>query len=154
MRDRVLAIVTLIAQLVMEEPDQLSEDDIVGELIAIGFATEEIAAAFRWIEGMTLAGGKEQENNLSLPANRVFSTEEARAMSVEARGFLLRLRSMGVLDTGLHEEIVSRALQAEDEVSLRELKTIIALTLFSHAQNDWRREMECLLEDDWSRLYH
>jgi Smg protein len=150
----VLAIVTLIAQLVMEEPDQLSEDEIVGELLAVGFATEEIDAAFRWMEGIALAGGKEQENTLTLPTNRVYSAEEARAMSVEARGYLLRLRSMGVFDTGLHEEIVSRALQAEDEVSLRELKTIIALTLFSHAQNDWRREMECLFEDDWSRLYH
>ncbi len=69
MRDRVLAIVTLIAQLVMEEPEQLTEDDIVGELMAVGFASEEIDAAFRWMEGIALpaaAAGR----NLAFPADQ------------------------------------------------------------------------------------
>ncbi len=91
---------------------------------------------------------------LSLPTNRIFSAEENRALAVDARGFLIRLRAMGVLDAEVQEEVIARALQAEEEVSLAELKTVIALTLFARAQNDWRREMECLFEDDWSQLYH
>ncbi len=42
----------------------------------------------------------------------------------------------------------------EDEVTLKDLKAIIALTLFARSQDDWRRQMDCLFEDDWSRLYH
>ena len=154
MRDRVLAIVTLIAQLVMEEPDQLSEDDIVGELLAVGFATEEIDAAFLWMEELALADVAPPENRLKLAGNRIFSAEEKQLLSLEARGFLIRLSRMGIIDSEMHEEVVARAMQSEEEVSLKELKTIIANIFFSHAHKDWRREMECLFDDDWSRLYH
>ncbi|MFA5517304.1 MAG: DUF494 family protein [Desulfuromonadales bacterium] len=154
MRDRVLAIVTLIAQLVMEQPEQMSEDDIVGELMSVGFASEEIDAAFRWMEGIALQASGQSQEFLSPPTNRIFSAEETRALDADARGFLMRLRAMGVLDTQMHEEVIGRALQAEEEVSLAELKTIIALTFFSRSHNDWQREMECLFEDDWTQLYH
>jgi len=38
LRERVLAIVTLIAQYVMEDRDPLTESDLVEELLAVGFA--------------------------------------------------------------------------------------------------------------------
>ena len=28
------------------------------------------------------------------------------------------------------------------------------LTLFTRSHDEWRREVDCILEDDWSRLYH
>jgi Smg protein len=155
LRDRVLAIVTLIAQLVMEEREPLSEEDLVGKLLAVGFEAEEIDAAFSWMERLALQSADHSATTLTLPTNRVFSAEEARILSSDARGFLLRLRAMGVLDDEIHEEIVERALQSgEDEVGLKDLKAIIALTLFSRSHDDWRRQMDCLFEDDWTRLYH
>ena len=155
MRDRVLAIVTLIAQLVMEEREPLSEEDLVGTLLAVGFAAEEIDAAFSWMERLALQSADQSAATLSLPTNRVFSAEETRALSSDARGFLLRLRAMGVLDDEAHEEVVERALQSgDDEVTLKDLKAIIALTLFARSHDDWRWQMDCLFEDDWSRLYH
>jgi len=39
-------------------------------------------------------------------------------------------------------------------VGLPEIKTLVALTLFSRSHDDWRREVDCIMEDDWSRLYH
>ncbi len=110
LRDRVLAIVTLIAQLVMEEREPLSEEDLVGTLLAVGFVAEEIDAAFSWMERLALQSAEQSAANLSLPTNRVFSAEETRALSSDARGFLLRLRAMGVLDDEAHEEVVERAL--------------------------------------------
>ena len=41
---------------------------------------------------------------------------------------------------------------ADDEVSLKEIKTITVLAMFANSQNEWRREFDCLLEDDWQRL--
>jgi Smg protein len=53
----------------------------------------------------------------------------------------------------LFEEIVHKSLQMTDEqVTLKEIKTIAVLALFARNQHQWRQEFDCLLEDDWSRL--
>jgi Smg protein len=150
-----MAIVTLIAQIVLEDRDQMSEDELVGELLSVGYAEEEIDAAFRWIETAAIPS-RQPVPHFAAPTNRVFSVEEVRGLSAESRGYLLRLRAMGILDDEIHEEIVERALQMaeEDEVGLKDLKTVIALSLFSRSHDQWRHEVECLFEDDWSRMYH
>lgn len=155
MRERVLAIVSFIAQYFLDDRDMITENDLVDELLSIGFEAEEIDAAFCWMESQALTAPVGGETSLSRPAHnhRVFSTEENRALSAEARGFLTRLRSMGILDDEIHEDVVDRALQmAEDEVTLKEIKTITVLAMFANSQNEWRREFDCLLEDDWQRL--
>ena len=155
MRERILEIVSLIAQFVMEERDPLTETEIVEELLAAGFESEEIDAAFGWMENVSLAPSLKSRPPLAAAGNRVFSPEETRLLSCEARGLLLRLRELGVLDDELCEEIIDRARQtADDEVDLKELKTLAALTLFTRAQDDWIRDVDFILEDDWSRLYH
>ncbi len=155
MRERVLAIVSIIAQYVMEERQFMTESEIVEELLSEGFEAEEIDAAFSWMENISLASSSRSRTELTQPSFRIFTPEENRAMSMEARGFLFRLRSMGIVDDELLEEIIDRSLQtAEDEVTLKEVKAISALTLFARSQDEWRREVDCFLEDDWSRLYH
>lgn len=154
LRERVLAIVSLIAQYVMEERDLLTENELVAELLAVGFDEEEIEAAFRWMETLSLQN-RQQPPQLQVSAShRVFTAEERRALSTEARGFLIRLRTLGILDDELEEEIIERATQAEEELTLPELKTLVVLTLFTRSHDDWRREVDCIMEDDWSRLYH
>ena len=62
---------------------------------------------------------------------------------------------MGIMDDETQEEVIEKALQmADDEVSLKEIKTITVLAMFANSQNEWRREFDCLLEDDWQRLLH
>jgi len=154
LRERVLAIVSLIAQYVMEERDLLSENELVAELLAVGFDEEEIEAAFRWMETLSLQNRQQPPQLLVSASHRVFTAEERRALSTEARGFLIRLRTLGILDDELEEEIIERATQAEEELTLPELKTLVVLTLFTRSHDDWRREVDCIMEDDWSRLYH
>lgn len=155
MRERILEIVSLIAQFVMEERDPLTEIEIIEELLAAGFESEEINAAFNWITNISFTPPAKARPQLAAAGNRVFSPEEARLLSCESRGLLLRLRELGVLDDELCEEIIDRARQTADgEVGLKELKTLAALTLFTRAQDDWIRDVDFILEDDWSRLYH
>lgn len=157
MRERVLAIVSFIAQYFLDDRDMITESDLVEELLAIGFEAEEIDAAFCWMESQALCAPSGSETSLSIPtqSHRVFSTEESRALSFEARGFLTRMRSMGIMDDETQEEVIEKALQmADDEVSLKEIKTITVLAMFANSQNEWRREFDCLLEDDWQRLLH
>ena len=155
MRERVLAIVSFIAQYFFDDQDMMTESDLVEELLAVGFEAEEIDAAFCWMESQTICSPAGSDIKLGNPpaSHRVFSVEESRILSGEARGFLTRLRGMGILDAEVQEEVISKALQvADDEVSLKEIKTITVLAMFANSHNEWRREYDCLLEDDWPRL--
>ncbi|MDO9079706.1 MAG: DUF494 family protein, partial [Desulfuromonadales bacterium] len=50
MNERVLVIVTIIAQYILSDLDFPAENDLVNELLASGFAADEINAAFLWME--------------------------------------------------------------------------------------------------------
>lgn len=155
MRERVLAIVSLIAQYVMEDQDILTENDLIEELLAVGYAADEIDAAFLWMENLSLQTRKNTKASLVVPANRIFSQEECRDLSLEARGFLLRLRNLGIIDDELEDEIIDRAVRTnDDEVDLKEIKNVAALVLFARSHDDWLREIECFIDGDWKRLYH
>lgn len=155
MRERVLAIVNLIAQYFLEDTEFLSEAELVEELLDVGFAADEIDAAFSWMENHTLPSG-DAESLLPLPdSHRVFSREELQVLPMDVRGYLARLRGMGMIDDDAHEEIVQRTMElAEDDttLSLKDIKQIAVLVLFARSQHEWRCEYDCLLEDDWSRL--
>ncbi|RME40437.1 MAG: DUF494 family protein [Deltaproteobacteria bacterium] len=154
MRDRVLAIVTLIAQYVMEEREFLNESDIVEELLGEGFAADEIDAAFSWMEQISIEQRERQRHEgLHQPTFRIFTFEEEQLLSREARGFLIRLRTLGIIDDDIQEEILDRAGRLHDEqLSLEDIKSLTALTLFAHSQQDWQREVDCFMSDDWTRL--
>lgn len=154
MRDRVLAIVTLIAQYVMEEREFFNESDIVEELLGEGFAADEIDAAFSWMEQISIEQrGDQPPEGLFQPTFRVFTYEEEQLLSLEARGFLIRLRTLGIIDNDIQEEILDRAARLHDEqLGLEDIKSLTALTLFAHSQQDWQREVDCFMSDDWTRL--
>ena len=155
MRERVLAIVSFIAQYFLDDRDMMTETDLVEELLSVGFEADEIDAAFSWMESQALSAPSNAETSLTAPAisTRVFTNDERRALSQDAQGFLVRLRAMGILNDYTQEEIIDKAMQMTDEeVSLKEIKTITVLAMFANSQNEWRREFDCLLEDDWPRL--
>ena len=155
MRERVLAIVSFIAQYFLDDQDVITETDLIEELLAVGFETDEIDAAFCWMETQAFSPPASGEATLTPPttSHRVFTAEEIRGLTPEARGFLARLRSMGILEDDILEEVIEKALHmAEDEVTLKEVKTVTVLAMFANSQQEWRREFDCLLEDDWSML--
>ena len=157
MRDRVLAIVNIIAQYVFEKRDLLSDANIIQELLDTGFDLEEINAAFHWIENLSVDNVKhnDEESETREGSTRVFTPEEKRTLSVEAQGLLMKMRAMGMLSCDEMEEIIGQVMSVEeDSISFQELKAVVALTLFSRSLEQYGREMECILKDEWSLLYH
>jgi Smg protein len=154
-RERVLAIVTLIAQYVLEERDFQSEGEMVEELLAEGFGQEEIEAAFSWMENTALPSEPPFNWTPEVKTHRVFTPQETSRLSGESLGLLMRLRIMGILDDQMHEEIVERAMGGvDDEIGLQDLKPLVALTIFTRTYQAWQREITCLIEEDWLRLFH
>ncbi len=155
LKERVLAIVSIIAQYVAEENRLPSSSDIVEELLASGFEAEEIDAAFLWMESFPLQGGASDHAELTIPSQRIFTTEECQAISCEGRGFLTQIRGLGILDDASQEDIIQKAVQLdEDEMTLADMKNLTALTLLTRSHNEWLREVDCFMDDDWTRLYH
>ena len=159
MRERVLAIVNLIAQYVLgaEEPT-ISEQELMTELMSVGFDADEINDAFSWMETIALQPQSESAIVSPLmepPTYRVFSDEEQQKLSDKARGFLIKVRTMGLLSNEAQEEIIDRALRSTDgPINEQEIKIITTLTLLSRSSNLWLREINYFMENDWKRIYH
>ena len=132
----------------------MTESDLVEELLAVGFDPDEIDAAFSWMESQALSTPLAEATLGEIPqSHRVFTREESRVLAPDARGFLSKLYGMGLIDANLQEDVIAKALHvAEDEISLKEIKTITVLAMFANSHNEWRKEYDCLLEDDWTRL--
>ncbi len=159
MRERVLAIVNLIAQYVLGAEDtQISEQELMTELMSVGFEADEIHDAFSWMETVALQPQTEPTMDtplMELPTYRVFSVLEQQKLTTEARGFLTKVRAMGLLTDEAQEEIIDRALRStEDSINEQEIKLITTLTLLSRSSNLWLREIDCFLGNDWNRIYH
>ncbi|MEE4253253.1 MAG: DUF494 family protein [Desulfuromusa sp.] len=158
MRERVLAIVNLIAQYVLgAEEAPISEQELMAELISVGFEADEINDAFSWMESVALTPQPEAASAplmMTQPTYRVFDIQEQQKLTIEARGFLIKVRTMGLLSDEAQEEIIDRALRsAEDPINEQEIKLITILTLLSRSSSLWLREIDCLLENDWHRIY-
>ena len=159
MNERVLAIVNLIAQYVLGANEAtISEQELVTELMAVGYDADEISDAFSWMETAALHPLNESaavDPLLVLPTYRVFDTEEQQALSSAAQGFLIKVRAMGLLTDEAQEEIIERALRAAAEpITEQEIKLITSLTLLSRSDQLWLREIDCFLDNDWARIYH
>jgi Smg protein len=158
LRERVLAIVNLIAQYVLgAEEAPISEQELMAELISVGFEADEINDAFSWMESVALTPQPEAASAplmMTQPTYRVFDTQEQQKLTIQARGFLIKVRTMGLLSDEAQEEIIDRALRsAEDPINEQEIKLITILTLLSRSSSLWLREIDCLLENDWHRIY-
>lgn len=158
MRERVLAIVNLIAQYVLgAEEAPISEQELMAELISVGFEADEINDAFSWMESVALTPQPEAASAplmMTQPTYRVFDIQEQQKLTIQARGFLIKVRTMGLLSDEAQEEIIDRALRsAEDPINEQEIKLITILTLLSRSSSLWLREIDCLLENDWHRIY-
>ena len=124
MRERVLAIVTILARYFLEDRDFMSEIELVEELLSVGFEADEIDAAFSWMQGLSTAANDRDEEFQPTVTQRIFSSEEVRLLTSDARGFLIRLRSLGLLDDILQEEIIDRAFQLSAAGCVLERQTL------------------------------
>lgn len=159
MHQRVMDIVNLIAQYVMNaENATISEQELMSELMAVGFEPEEINDAFDLMETITLRPAEDETTDLTgmtAPTFRVFTNQEKNIFTSKAQGFLIKLRAMGLINDDTQEEIIDRALRTDDSsINEQEIKMIAVVTLMSRSNNPWQREIDCFLENDWSRIYH
>ena len=133
--------------------DACPESEQLGrKLSAHGFEQEEIRDALHWLDGLSVATqGMQLERSsddeatatvtltpveAAFPqsdlAMRVYSQAEQEHLGAECLGFIRFLESAQVLDCGLREVVIERAMAAPgDPVALDELKIIVLMVHWS-----------------------
>ncbi|MFQ5894215.1 MAG: DUF494 family protein [Nitrospinota bacterium] len=157
MRERMFQIMSIIVQHAIKDRNLLRYERELNDLLAArGFNQDEIYEALSWMSHL------QEEPDPSLadlhPARpgrsiRIPSPEERLAFSPAALGFLHRLHRRGIIDGGLREEIIQRALYlVEDEVGLEEVKTIALLVLYKAQREELGEDVSKLLENEGENL--
>jgi Smg protein len=136
-----------------EEPDR---ESLSLSLEEAGFSSGEIDRAFRWLDGLAEQRklpelGGHEDNPI-----RIFTDDESQRLDVHARGFILYLENVGVLDPLRREMVIDRlaALETED-ISLEDVKWVVLMVLFNQpgqeANYAW---MEDLVFDEEGEYRH
>jgi Smg protein len=133
-----------------EEPEQLTR-----KLAAVGFEEADIADAVEWLGGLRLAAGR--LSSPFLPGHgssiRIFIDSEQTRLDVAARGFLVFLESVGLVDLRRRELIIERALALPDsEVTLSQFKVIVLMVLWQERANVDALILDELLTDEVAEI--
>ncbi|HNU11869.1 MAG TPA: DUF494 domain-containing protein [Rubrivivax sp.] len=101
------------------------------KLSAVGFESEEIQQALRWLDGLAHSAegavGKQRKGSV-----RVYSELERQRLGLDSISFISFLESAGVLPPAMREMVIDRASAAgERPLSLDDLKVIVLMVFWS-----------------------
>ncbi len=137
MQDKVIEIIVYILSEI-KEIKQLSEIDI-NLLSHKGYSDSEINTAFAWIFSKLDDGELVFKNETDVTrSHRIFNLVEDKIFTVDAKGYLLLLRELGLLSDLDIDLVVEKVfLSGYQRIDIKELKKFIAsLILNSESKSD------------------
>ncbi|PCJ32574.1 MAG: hypothetical protein COA90_02735 [Gammaproteobacteria bacterium] len=140
-----------------EDTNKPDKDTLELELERVGFHELEVNKAFDWLESMTVLSEDNTENTILIPKSlRIYSQHEMERLDVAARGYLLFLEQVEVLDVKTREIVIERVMALDtDEIDLDQLKWIVLMVLFYQPGREvayaW---MEDLVFEDLEAIVH
>jgi len=136
--ESVLDVLMYLFEHYMDDESQLQSDPdaLRQQLKAVGFPSTQISKAFDWLEGLNKEPEAVPVFSMTTPkSTRVFSMEEMQKLDLQARGYLIFLEQIGVLDPGTRELIIDRVMALEnDEIDLDQMKWVILMVLFNQPE--------------------
>jgi Smg protein len=137
-------------------------------LSAHGFDADEIRDALAWLDGLHLAarGSRHPVETTSLAGGpvalqasehslRVYSVAEQDHLGAECLGFISFLESSGVLQSGMREIVIDRAMAVPgDPVALDDLKIIVLMVYWSLGEEPDALVLDELCDDAQDRVAH
>jgi len=155
-----MAIIGIISDYLADEIDLFAqEDEIVDDLVSLGFDFSEIETAFGWIAN--LSQGKELNINLldlepESDFQRHFSAEERQVLSPAARSWLSKLRQMDIIDQVVIEDIFDQAIiLGGSHIGVEDIKIIATMVIVVGQLDPIVRERFLdFLENDQEIIFH
>jgi Smg protein len=131
------------------EPKQLRR-----KLSAVGFESEEIQDALRWLDG--LASTAEACTGSPVPGSiRIYTDAEREVLGDDSLGFITFLESSGVLPAPMREMVIDRAMAVgSGSMDLEDLKIIVLMVFWSLGEEPDALVLDELFVDPEDRLIH
>lgn len=136
MNERVVEILIYIMSEIRRNRNVTTKLDILSEsLIQKGYSESEISSAFSWLMVRLNKDSEEilskQEPSLKHSIRHLHEIEKA-VISIEAHGYLIQLRELGIIDQLDLEQILERAMMSgASEVDVDDVKAVVAAMLIS-----------------------
>jgi Smg protein len=124
------------------------------KLSAVGFETDEIQDALRWLDG--LANSAEScTGSQGSGSIRVYTEAETELLGEESIGFICFLESAGVLPPPMREMVIDRATAiGSGPLELDDLKIIVLMVFWSLGEEPDALILDELFVDPEDRLIH
>jgi Smg protein len=155
MKESVLDVLMYLFESFVESDDESepNRSELQSELERAGFHDREISRALDWLDGLhaTTAGNAPQET-----AFRVYDADEQERLGAGARGYLLHLEQIGILQPAQRELVIDRLLALDhDEIDVDQTKWVVMMVLFSQpGQQAAYAQIEDLVFADESAWVH
>lgn len=149
---------------VCPEPDQLER-----KLSAVGFPTDEIQEALRWLDGLNFAAQSTQwlpgvepdprHSGLtrlqSADSLRLYTQAEQEHLGLECLGFIHFLETSGSLPSPVREIVIDRAMAAPGApLPLDDLKLIVLLVSWRFGEEPEDVVFDALFDTELERVAH
>ena len=130
------------------------EQQLRRKLSAVGFESEEIQEALRWLDG--LADSAESHAMPQSPgSHRIYTAAERETLGDASINFLAFLESSGVLPAAMREMVIDRAMAVGGgAMDLEDLKIIVLMVFWSLGEEPDALILDELFVDDEDRLIH
>jgi len=142
MKEKVVEILVYIMT-EMQTDKPLGEIDL-SDLKDRGYTQSEISTAFSWIHDHFTEGGG-QVRRVGRPAatsRRMLHEAEKSMLSVEAQGFLIHLRELGLLHDGELETVIERVMMSGYErLTVPEIQSLAASVILARGGEGGYRAM-------------
>ena len=137
MNERVVEILIYIMSEIRSNHKISGKLDILSKnLIQQGYTEGEISSAFTWLLARLKNDSEEivEQQNPSLKSSfRHLHEIERSIISVEAYGYIIQLKELGIIDEPDTEQILERAMMmGTSEITTGDIKSIVASMLLNH----------------------
>jgi Smg protein len=135
-----------------EEPEP-NRNELKEELERAGFGDREIDRALDWLDGLNATDASTAPRSTAL---RLYDDSEQERLDARARGYLLHLEHIGILQPVQRELVIDRLLALDhDEIDVEQTKWVVMMVLFSQpGQQEAYAQMEDLVFADDATWRH
>jgi Smg protein len=156
MKETVLDVLMYLFESFVDSDDQPepNRNELREDLERAGFGDREIERALDWLDGLNAT--EVTSTSPQSAAIRIFDSAETEKLDARARGYLLHLEQIGILQAAQRELVIDRLLALDnEEIDVEQTKWVVMMVLFSQpGQQDAYAQMEDLVYADDSAWVH
>ena len=156
MKETVLDVLMYLFESFVDSEDdpEPNRNELKEDLERAGFGDRQIERALDWLDALNTTDVVRTTPKSA--AMRIFDSAEIEKIDARARGYLLQLEQIGILEPAQRELVIDRLLALDnEEIDVEQTKWVVMMVLFSQpGQQEAYAQMEDLVFADDSAWVH